>query len=320
MMKQLSLIVTTLVLFCIWGCGNSVKKTNNSTKTQHPFTYTENKDSAFRVIENKVYSYIKEHELDYSANTLAGYDMWDSITNNLYSPFNYTHSSDADWERNENGIIEYLNWHLIQIAEQLIGDSNITKAMAEERVLTEMLLSAQYKWFEVHFDTVTNNTGYLIKYYKLEKEMIRLQNHYLKDLLGVLTDSDYIIAQPHGAITDELIKAEYAYIERERIPYYQDEERYDEKADRQAFKVEIEAWDSLMSKRVEISNLINGRIKKVFDVATYRLKFNRLRQLKNEFEAYDSLPCDKEILLSDSCTYEELLAYPRYSIQGGRKY
>ena len=42
--------------------------------------------------------------------------------------------------------------------------------------------------------------------------------------------------------------------------------------------------------------------------------FNRLRQLKNEYEAYTILTIDKQALtLSDSCTYEELMAYPNFT-------
>lgn len=317
-MKQLSFILTTLLLFSIWGCKNNVKETNYSTeatKPKHPFGYTENKDSVFRVIEDSVRSYIKEQGLNCSANSLTEYEMWDSITNQLYSPYKFTHSSDADWASNENGIIEYLNWHLVQLTERLINDSHITKLMAEERTLIEKLLSAQHKWFCVHFDTTIDYTGYFIKYYALDKEMMLLQIHNLKDLLGTLTDSDYTIAQPRGIITDEQIKAEYDYIQNKRIPYCQDDERYDENIDREAFKVEKEAWKALITKRNKISTQLNGRIKEVFDIATYRLIFNRLRQLKNEFEAYDGLPYIREIALSDSCTYEELSAYSRLSLQ-----
>lgn len=289
-----SLYSFLIILLFIWGCGSNSKKVSCPTKTQDPFSYMENKDSVFRMIEGEVYSYIKEHGLEYSANTLAGYEVWDSITNKLYSPYNYEHSFDKDWEKNVNGIIDYLNWHLVQITERLMGDSNIIKLMAEERALTEELLLAQYKWFGVHFDAVTDGTGYPIKYYKLENEMIQLQNLYLKDVLGVLTDPDYIMVQPHEVITDELINTEYTYIQRERIPYYHDEERYDENADRQAFKTEIEAWNTLMDRRTEISKQLSGRIKEAFDIGTRRLRVNRLRQLKNGFEAYDGLPCDND--------------------------
>ena len=66
--------------------------------------------------------------------------------------------------------------------------------------------------------------------------------------------------------------------------------------------------------RAKIRGLIREDAVKAFDNGSNRLMFNRLRQLKNEYEAYSIMTTEKQVLtLSDKCTYEELIAYPNFS-------
>lgn len=115
-------------------------------------------------------------------------------------------------------------------------------------------------------------------------------------------------------ISTDIYQTQYQHILSNRIPYYQNDSIYNERTDRQNFKLEIGAWDKLMEQRNIIAGLLYVKVKDAYNIGAYRLMFNRLRQLKNEFEAYESQSSDmKTIALSDSCTYEELLAYPNFS-------
>lgn len=66
----------------------------------------------------------------------------------------------------------------------------------------------------------------------------------------------------------------------------------------------------------KIRSLIREDAVNAFDNGTRRLKINRLRQLKNEFENYGTMSGSvRSCLLSDTCTYQQLMAYPNFSMK-----
>lgn len=143
--------------------------------------------------------------------------------------------------------------------------------------------------------------------------MLMIQNGNLCEILVAFTDLTYQRTIPHQIPISMLQKAN-SHILNNRIPYFRNDSIYNEGIDKANFVKENSAWNNLLSQRKLISGMISNKAKTAFDIGTYRLMFNRLRQLKNEFEAYESQSGDmKSIALSDSCTYEELLAYPNIS-------
>lgn len=318
-MKRLLLLVLVVILLCAFGCGSKHNKQStvncaDSTieqKRSNPFN-AKNKDSLFNIIETTVDSTIKTSALYYDPHTIKGYLLWDSITNEIYNPENFVHSSDGDWALHENGILEYLNWHLWKILVPFMGEQKVINLMNEEKGITDSLLKAQYELFRNHFDATQQwiGTACNLKYYSIENEMLKTQNQNMREILEAVTDSTYNKSVPHK-IPMILLEHEYNNILTNRIPYFENDSIYNEVKDRECFKIELEIWTRLLHQRQTISNMIRKDAKTAFDLGTYRLLFNRLRQLKNEFEAYEPMSGEiRSIVLSDTCTYEDLLVYP----------
>lgn len=321
-MKYLLYILSILLLLSACGCGRKDNKQSNlndsdftiEQERRNPFN-TNNKDSLFNAIEIAVDFSIKTSALDYDSQTKRGYLLWDSITKEIYNPENFVHSSDSDWALHENGILEYLNWHLWKILVPFIGDQSVVNRMQEEIEVTDSLLKAQYEWFRNHFDATQQwiGTAQNLKYYSIENEMLRIQNQNMQEILEAVTDSTYNKSVPHK-IPMVLLEREYNNILTNRIPYYENDSIYNEAKDRASFMSELEIWTHLLRQRQIISNIIRKDAKTAFNIGTYRLMFNRLRQLKNEFEAYGSISSDmRSVLFSDSCTYDELMEYPNFT-------
>ena len=76
----------------------------------------------------------------------------------------------------------------------------------------------------------------------------------------------------------------------------------------QIVQQEKKAWYELMESRNKVSQHLTSHIKFVYDNATYRLQKQHLVELKNEFNEYGVTSSEyQKLLLTDSCSYEELL-------------
>lgn len=312
-MKLASLFILLLFLSICFGCANNQTDSFFQQKIT-PFD-TDNKALLFNHIETVVDSTIKSSNIEYLENSLNGFNLWDSITHTLFSPNLYGLKTDAELAKHRNGMTYYLNWHLSRIISTLLANKEIDHALNVESVLTDSLLSTQHKWLQSHFDTTQDYLGSAsnLKYYNIEYEMLGLQNMNLRELLQALTDSSYNNIAEYS-ISPEILFTQYRHILSKRIPYYKNDSIYNEEIDRQNFKLEIGTWNKLMEQRNLIAELLNGKVRDAYNIGTYRLMFNRLRQLKNEYEAYPIMTIDKQALtLSDSCTYEELMAYPNFT-------
>lgn len=300
-------------IMSLQGCDN--KQPDCAIQQKNTPFGTDNKTLLFSQIEATVDSAIRASNVNYIENSLSGYYMWDSVTYSLYSPDLYILDSNSQLARHCNGVIEYLNWHLRRIINAKLTDKRISNALDIEDALTDSLLNAQYKWIQSHFDATQFYLGTAsdLKYYNIEFELLRLRNTNLMELLYALTDTTYNISTQR-IISPDLFEPEYHHILSECIPYYSNDSVYSEDADRQNFVAETEAWQRLMDKRTQIFHVLSGNAKDAYNHGTYRLMFNRLRQLKNEFEAYRLMSNSvRELTLSDSCTYHELMAYPNFS-------
>ena len=309
-MKAPSLLLSCLITVLSFSCNPTDKSIEQQS---NPFN-TDNRERLFAQIESAVDSTIKATNVDYQEYTIKGYLTWDSLTHTLFPHSRHT-KTDSELAKHRNCITEYLNWHLRRTIATMLANNGIEHELTVESALTDSLLRAQNKWLQSHFDTTQDYIGSAstLKYFNIEYEMLKLQNANLKELLKALTDSAYnnIV---HYTISPEMLQTQYRHILSNRIPYYQNDSLYNEETDRQNFKLEIRAWDRLMEQRNRIVGLLNGKVRDAYNIDTYRLMFNRLRQLKNEFETYPIMTTDKQALtLLDSCTYEELMAYPNFT-------
>lgn len=342
-MNRLPLFLISLFLLCAFGCSNekadkamtdstpssdNLSIRNQEIKPSNPFRY--NNGLLFYHIQDTVYHYLKcaypNHQRwrkiftkEYrDVPNLLNYNEYlqiDSIAKILYSPTNFIHESDADWEQNEIGLLEYLNWELWGILKPYIGEQRVVNLMTKEKIIIDSLINAQHDWFRAHFDATQElvGSGFRLKYYFIHKEMLSIQNANMKDILQALTDFSYKYTNEPN-IPDCLIDNGQKYILNRVIPYYENDSIYKTDADIKSFLIENKLWTQLMKNREQIRNIIRKDAADAFDKGTFRLKFNRLRQLKNEFEAYDLMSSSmRSLLLSDSCTYDELMAYPNFT-------
>lgn len=342
-MNRLPLFLISLFLLCAFGCSNekadkamanstpssdNLSTRNQEIKPGNPFRY--NDGLLFYHISDSVYHCLKCAHPNHprwgkiftkeyrDVPKLLNYNEYlqiDSMAKILYSPTNFMHESDADWEQNEIGLLEYLNWKLWDILIPYIGRQWVVNLMEDESGIIDSLIDSQQNWFCAHFDATQESvgSGNILKYYHIKKEMRSIQNANMKDILQALTDSSYkCYNEPN--IPDWLIDKGQKYILNSTIPYYENDSIYKADADIKLFLIENKLWAELMKNRKEIRNIIQKDAVDAFDKGTFRLKFNRLRQLKNEFEAYDLMSSSmRSLLLSDSCTYDELMAYPNFT-------
>ena len=318
-MKKIPILLLGFILSVslLIGCVQSKEKQTSDSVKQLPSTpfNTDDKVSLFIQIEDTVDSVIKESGIDYQKYTIKGYLVWDSITNAKYSPDLFTLPTSSDWIKHNIGVKEYLNWHLRKIVYNLLHDNRVIMAMNSEVTIADSLLATQYKWLHSHFDTTQEESGTSsnFKYYDIHAEMLELQNKNLRELLEALSDSNYNKTVEHK-ISSTQLENEYRHLYANRIPYYGNDSVYNMEDDKANLKAEIASWNKMMIQRSKIAASLHGRLKTACDIGTYRLMFNRLRQLKNEYEAYGLMSGEmRENVLSDSCTYEELMAYPNFS-------
>lgn len=342
-MKYLPILLISSIMLCGFGCSNgkfdkamanstpssdNLSTRNQEIKPSNPFRY--NDGLLFYHIQDTVYHQLKcaypYHQRwgkiftkEYSnVPNLLNYNEYlqiDSMAKILYSPTNFIHESDADWEQNEIGLLEYLNWELWEILKPYIGEQRVVNLMTKQKIIIDSLIDAQQNWFCAHFDATQESvgSGYLLKYCHIEKEMLSIQNANMKDILQTITDSSYKCHNEHN-IPDWLIDKGQKYILNSTIPYYENDSIYKADADIKLFLIENKLWTKLMRNRKEIRNILRKDAVDAFDKGTFRLKFNRLRQLKNEFEEYDLMSSNiRSLLVSDSCSYDDLMTYPNFS-------
>ena len=331
-MKYLLPILLSLTIIIV-SCNNEQNNLADQTfdtvidrKPNNPFLSDD--EFLFYSISDSVYHHLKialpnhphwgkiyTKEYQSPLFSYQDYVLIDSMARVLYAPSNFSHTSDSDWEVNINGLLEYLNWELWQILKPYIGRQWVVNLMEKESAITDSLIVAQQDWFRTHFDATQEWIGstYNLKYYRIRREMLYIENENMKELLQCLTDSTYVFSQLPN-IPNSVLRKESNHILNYIIPYYENDSVYNASLDRTAFLQENQWWEKLIRIRKKIRELIREDAVKAFDNGSSRLMFNRLRQLKNEYEAYTILTIDKQALtLSDSCTYEELMAYPNFT-------
>lgn len=215
--------------------------------------------------------------------------------------------------------VQFLNHYLLtEICK--IANAELTKQLYKENALTDSLISAQHRFLKTHIDNADyDGSCYFIKYYNASLTVYRDRNKGLKSLYFTMIDSNYHSCAQYRQMPNSLFEKEYAHILNELIPQkpiFEDEPlpRYDEKADRNAVRKIRQTWHNFMEKRNEISNLLSGKQKDVWNNSTYCFQRSHLIALKNEFEEMGVCGNEKaDLLLSDTCTYEELLAYPNFT-------
>lgn len=281
-----------------------------------------NRDSVFNIITLELKSFIGLNNIEIPKNEKEKYELWEALFHHLYG---------YDWWNAQTMAEIYYYSHITELGDnyliyylqsQLFSKINRTLAgkLKEEQILKDSLISAQREYIKTHIDeAIDEGSSSNMKYYTVASLINKDYMASIGDLYFTLMN-DYTICMDYQNIPKQLFDKEYNHISHDLIPvkseYYDINPNYDENKDRQALRNEKKAWEKFIAKRQEISNILSGNKKKTWDNATNRFKKSHLILLKNEFQGLGIIGYDMlKTLLSDTCTYEELFAYPNFSTQ-----
>lgn len=328
-MNRLPFFLISLILLCAFGCGSKHQSDNKYDISDSIYMgednilvgFIENKDSVFEIVKDSIIQYINQNGIAVPDSPIEKYGLIDSLLNIIYDsrvPQITTADIDNDFAIAQHQV-QFLNYYLLKEIYK-IANAELTKQLYKENTLTDSLIYAQHRFLKTHIDNADyDGSCYFIKYYNTSLAVYRDMNKSLKSLYFTMTDSNYHSDTQYRQLPNNLFEKEYAHIMNELIPQkpiFEDEPllRYDEKADRNAVRKIRQTWHNFMEKRNEISYLLSGKQKDVWNNATYCFQRSHLIALKNEFEEMGICGNEKaELLLSDTCTYEELLAYPNFT-------
>jgi len=280
-----------------------------------------NKDSNDIAVTALLQAYIEAKQIQLPQNPVDRYKCIDSIiTNNLIPDAELEKDCGNQMQINASFNIseiwaEYLRYHYEKLLEELLKKKSISLSLQTEQEELDKLLEAQINYFD---SIGYSGSASSIAYSQLFDEMYTIHLKGTLDLYFALQVKKYKPDKVYKPIPNSIITQEYNAILHaiDTKDYYD----YLDISSKEKVKVcllnEQKAWNSLMKARKNTSRKLYGRIKTVYDNATYRLQRYHLIQLKNAFEGYGAMSNDVySCLLSDTCSYDELLHAPNFFVK-----
>lgn len=281
-----------------------------------------NKDSNDIAVTTLLQAYIEAKQIQLPQNPVDRYKCIDSIiTNNLIPDAELEKGCGNQMQINASFNIseiwmEYLRYHYEKQLEELLKEKSVPLSLHTEQEEYSQLLKAQI----CYLDSIGYGDGSAscMAYSQLSEEMFQMRFAGILDLYFALQVKKYEPDKVYKSIPNSIITQEYNAILHaiDTKDYYD----YLDISSKEKVKVcllnEQKAWNSLMKARKNTSRKLYGRIKTVYDNATYRLQRYHLIQLKNAFEGYGAMSNDVySCLLSDTCSYDELLHAPNFTVK-----
>lgn len=309
-------------MLCAFGCGSKHQSDNKYDISDSTYMgesnflmgFIENKDSVFEIVKDSIIQYINQNRITVPNSPIEKYGLIDSLLNIIYDSRTPHVTITVDYFAITQHKGQFLNHYLLTEISK-IANAELIEQLYKENALTDSLISAQHKFLKTHIDDAGYDGRYdFIKYYNTSFAVYRDRNESLKSLYFTIIDSNYHSHSQYRQIPNNLFEKEYAHILNELIPRDNSLPRYDEIADRNAARKIRQTWHNFIEKRNEISNLLSGKQKDVWNNSTYCFQRSHLIALKNEFKEMGLCSNEEEeLLLSNTCTYEELLAYPNFT-------
>ena len=280
-----------------------------------------NKDSHDIAVTALLQAYIEAKQIQLPQNPVDRYKCIDSIiTNNLIPNAELEKDCGNQMQINASFNIseiwtEYLRYHYEKLLEELLKKKSISLPLQTEQEAFDKLLEAQINYFD---SIGYSGSASSIAYSQLYGEMYAIHLKGTLDLYFALQVKNYKPDKVYKLISNSIITQEYDMIfhaidTKSLYDYLDIGSREKVKA---CLSNEQKAWNSLMKVRKSTSRKLQGRIKFVYDNATYRLQRYHLIQLKNAFEGYGAMSNDVySCLLSDTCSYDELLHSPNFFVK-----
>ena len=282
-----------------------------------------NKDSHDIAVTALLQAYIEAKQIQLPQNPVDRYKCIDSIiTNNLIPDAELEKDCGNQMQINASFNIgeiwtEYLRYHYEKLLEELLKKKSISLPLQTEQEAFDKLLEAQINYFD-SIGYGGGGSASSMAYSQLCDEMYAIHLKGTLDLYFALQAENYKPDKVYKPISNSIIIQEYNTILHaiDNKNYYD----YLDIGSREKVKAclsnEQKAWNSLMKVRKSTSRRLQGRIKSVYDNATYRLQRYHLIQLKNAFKGYGAMSNDVySCLLSDTCSYEELLHTPNFFVK-----
>lgn len=247
-----------------------------------------NKDSNDIAVTALFQAYIEAKQIQLPQNPVDRYKCIDSIiTNNLIPDAELEKDCGNQMQINASFNIseiwtEYLRYHYEKLLEELLKKKNISLSLQTEREELDKLLEAQINYFDsIGYD---DGSASYMAYSQLSEEMFQMHFAGILDLYFALQVKKYKSNKVYKPIPNSIITQEYNAILHaiDTKDYYD----YLDISSKEKVKVcllnEQKAWNSLMKARKNTSRELYGRIKTVYDNATYRLQRYHLIQLKSK--------------------------------------
>lgn len=284
-------------------------------------SHIDNKDSVFNVVENNILQYACFNNIPIPNDKVRRYNTIDSLLHILYCskrPQITSIDIKDDLAITENQL-RFLN-HYLQRELRNAVNNRISQLLDYEQLLSDRLISAQESFLKTHIDDAgLDGSCWFMKYYNADIAILGDLNKSLKDLLSSTTSSKSNVQTTNSLLAQSFFNEGFQNVFDDLIPQkplFDDEplSNYNEDADRESVKSMREALSRLLANRNEIASLLPDNQRLVWDNATHRFQRTQLIILKNEFVNLGIYGNEIEnCLLSDSCTDEQLMAYPNFS-------
>ena len=285
-----------------------------------------NKDSHDIAVTALLQAYIEAKQIQLPQNPVDRYKCIDSIiTNNLIPDAELEKDCGNQMQINASFNIseiwtEYLRYHYEKLLEELLKKKSISLPLQTEQEAFDKLLEAQISYF----DSIGYGGGSAssMTYSQLCDEMYSVHLKGTLDLYFALQAENYKPDKVYKPISNNIVIQEYNTILHaiDSKNYYDYLDIGSREKAKACLSNEQKAWNNLMKVRKSTSRRLQGRIKSVYDNATYRLQRYHLIQLKNAFEGYGAMSNDVYLcLLSDTCSYDELLHSPNFFVKWDSK-
>lgn len=276
---------------------------------------TSNPDTLHSIIDSWMDKYYKKKGIVKKENTIEEYNQRDSVVNSFcididqideFQDILYYYEIQSIWE-------DYMYFHYLGKLLYELKDANLKNAFKKELTAWKNLYDSQVRTLEVFTSDIGSRDTRDFMFSNFKTSFYTRMKESLLDLYWALTDSGYSIQQEFVPLEKTYFEREYqvtTQLVQDTTMFMDDYHNLEQRT--QIVQQEKIVWYELMDRREDVSSLLLGQVKSVYDNATYRLQKQHLIELKNEFDEYGYSSAEySDYILKEDCSYEELLNLKR---------
>ena len=200
----------------------------------------------------------------------------------------------------------YLCYHYWMLLNQLPKSKDFKQLLNHENKIWNDYCNKQEKTLDA-FICSRIGSGLVSNSIELsfKKNLYNKRLNMILELYFVLIDTDYTPKQIYKSLENQFFEKEYnALLDVLKDTDFYSNCEYTKEEQREILLQEQEMWNNLMNIRNEVSKVLTGNVKSVYDNTTYHLQKQHLIELKNKYGEYGvtSSKCLK-VLLTEDCSY-----------------